>query len=70
MAATLGMRVILGARKLRLYCNRGEWQKAVLRRTLMMPPTVRYPATFCQQHPNALVTADLETAQPPPERPV
>ena len=48
----------------------GEWQKAVLRRMLLMEPTVRYPATFCQSHPNALVTADRETAQPPPERPV
>jgi glucosamine-6-phosphate deaminase len=70
MAATVGMGAILGARKLRLYCNRGEWQKAVLRRTLLMPPTVRYPATFCQEHPNCLVTADRESAQPPPQRPI
>ncbi len=70
MAATIGMKAILGARKLRLYCNRGEWQKTILRRTLMMPPTVRYPATFAQEHPNCLVTADAESAQPPPQRPI
>jgi glucosamine-6-phosphate deaminase len=65
MAVTLGMRAILGSRKLRLYCNRGQWQKTVLRRACLMPPTVRYPVTFAQEHPDVLLTADAETAQPP-----
>jgi hypothetical protein len=30
-----------------------------------MTPTVRYPVTFAQEHPDALLTADAETAQPP-----
>jgi glucosamine-6-phosphate deaminase len=66
MAVTLGMKAILGARRLRLYFNRGEWQKTILRRALFMEPTVRYPVTFIQEHPDALVTADAATAQPPP----
>ncbi|HIE51551.1 MAG TPA: glucosamine-6-phosphate isomerase [Armatimonadetes bacterium] len=70
MAVTLGMRAILGARKIRLYCNRGDWQRTVLRRTLFMEPTVRYPATFIQEHPDAMVTADAYTAQPPPQGPI
>jgi len=65
MAVTLGMKAILGSRKLRLYCNRGQWQKAILRRACLMPPTVCYPVTFAQEHPDALLTADAETAQAP-----
>jgi glucosamine-6-phosphate deaminase len=65
MAVTLGMKAILGSRRLRLYCNRGQWQKSVLRRACLMPPTVRYPVTFAQEHPDVLITADAETAQPP-----
>ena len=67
MAVTLGMKAILGSRRLRLYCNRGQWQKAVLRRACLMPPTVRYPVTFAQEHPDARLTADAATAQPPIE---
>jgi glucosamine-6-phosphate deaminase len=67
MAVTLGMKAILNSRRLRLYCNRGQWQKAVLRRACLMPPTVRYPVTFAQEHPDALLTTDAATAQPPLE---
>ncbi|HID07591.1 MAG TPA: glucosamine-6-phosphate isomerase [Armatimonadetes bacterium] len=65
MAVTLGMKVILGARRIRLYLNRGLWQRTILRRALLMEPTVCYPVTFVQEHPDALITADLDTAQPP-----
>jgi glucosamine-6-phosphate deaminase len=68
MAVTLGLKVILGARRLRLYFNRGQWQRAILRRALFMEPTVRYPVTLAQEHPDVLLIADSETAQPPLKR--
>ncbi|MBI2298990.1 MAG: glucosamine-6-phosphate isomerase [Armatimonadetes bacterium] len=64
-AVTLGMREILSARRIRLYCNRGQWQRTIFRRAVMQEPTVRYPVTFVQGHPDALVTADEATAEPP-----
>lgn len=64
-AVTIGMREILGARRIRLYCNRGQWQRTVFRRAVMQAPTVRYPVTFIQEHADAVVTADADTAAPP-----
>lgn len=64
-AVTIGMAEILGARRIRLCCNRPTWQRTIFRRAVMQPPTVRYPATFIQEHPDAQVTADEATAEPP-----
>lgn len=64
-AVTLGMREILAANRIRLYCNRGQWQRTIFRRAVMQEPTVRYPVTFVQEHPDALITADEATAEPP-----
>lgn len=65
MGVTLGMRVILGAHRVRLYLNRGHWQRAILRRALFAEPTVRYPVTLVQDHADVLITANIDTAQPP-----
>jgi glucosamine-6-phosphate deaminase len=65
MAVTLGMRDILAAGRIRLYCAGGEWQRAVLRAALLMEPTVDYPVTLLRDHPDYKVIADRETAKAP-----
>ena len=54
-AVTVGMREILGSRRLRFYCNR-HWQSGVIRRALHGPLTAACPASFFRTHPDAVVT--------------
>ena len=64
MAVTLGMRDILAARSIRLYCAAGERHRAVFRIAVAGEPTSDYPATLVQGHPDALVITDSATAEP------
>lgn len=63
-AVTVGMREILGARRLRFYCNR-PWQSAVARRALHGPITPACPASFLRTHPDASLTVADYVAAPP-----
>jgi glucosamine-6-phosphate deaminase len=65
MAVTLGMRDILAARRIRLYCQGGTWQQSVLRIALMGDADVDYPVTLLQDHPDYAIVTTQETAQPP-----
>lgn len=65
LAVTVGMADILAARRIRLYCDGGAWQRTVLRRALFDAPSVAYPVTLLQAHPDCVITADQETAAPP-----
>ena len=65
MAVTLGMRDILHARRIRLYCQGGKWQRTILRTALFHPVSVAYPATFIRGHPDAVILTDETTADPP-----
>jgi len=69
MAVTLGMKDILSSRKIRLYCDGGNWQKTVFRIALLGEVCVEYPVTFIQEHPDAMVTADAWTAKAPASAP-
>ena len=64
MAVTLGMKEILSAKRIRLYCSGGSWQRTVLRIALLAEPTVDYPVTLLQDHPDIAIIADLDTAMP------
>lgn len=64
-AVTIGMAEILSCRRIRLCCNRGQWQRTIFRRAVMQPPTVRYPVTLLHDHPDVHITADETTAEPP-----
>jgi glucosamine-6-phosphate deaminase len=64
MAVTLGMRDILAARKIRLYCAGGARHSAVFRIAVAGEVSVEYPATLIQGHPDALIHTDEATAQP------
>ena len=63
-AVTVGMAECLGARRLRLYCNR-VWQSAVARRVLHGPITPACPSSLMRLHPDAMLTVADYVAQPP-----
>jgi glucosamine-6-phosphate deaminase len=65
MSVTLGMREILAAKKIRLFSDTGAWKQTALRVALFSPPTAEYPLTLLQDHPDALLTATVETARHP-----
>jgi glucosamine-6-phosphate deaminase len=65
MAVTIGMADISAARRIRLYCQGGTWQRAVLRIALMGEEDVDYPVTLLLGHPDYAVITDQNTAQPP-----
>jgi glucosamine-6-phosphate deaminase len=63
-AVTVGMREILGARRLSVYANR-PWQRGVVRVALRGPVSAECPASFLQRHPDAALTLTAEVAEPP-----
>ncbi len=65
MAVTLGMSDILAARRLRLYCQGGSWQRTILRIALLGEEDVDYPVTLLQNHPDYVIVTDQNTAQAP-----
>ena len=67
LASTVGMKEILGARKVRIYMNR-FWQSAIVRKILHGPVTPAVPASLLQRHPNTrLVIADYVGELPEPQ---
>ncbi|MBP3963976.1 hypothetical protein [Paenibacillus lignilyticus] len=65
MSITLGMRECLSAKKIRIYSDTGAWKQTALRVALFSGETAEYPMTLLQSHPDALLTATLETAAHP-----
>lgn len=66
MAITMGMKDLLAARRIRLVSETGAWKQTVVRVLLFSQPTVEYPATFVQGHPDAMLVVDRNTAASPP----
>lgn len=65
---TLGMRQILGARRIRLYCRNGialDWANTVLRLALFGRPGDDYPVTHIRDHKDYVVVTDEDTARKP-----
>jgi glucosamine-6-phosphate deaminase len=65
MSITLGMRECLSASKVRVFSDTGSWKQTALRVALFSEPTLEYPMTLLQKHPDALITATEETAAHP-----
>lgn len=65
MSVTLGIRECLSAAKVRLFSDTGAWKQTALRVALFSEPTPEYPMTLLQEHPDALLTATVETASHP-----
>ncbi len=65
MSVTLGVKECLSAKKIRLFSDTGAWKQTALRVALFGPITLEYPITLLQEHPDALLTATIETASHP-----
>jgi glucosamine-6-phosphate deaminase len=65
MSVTLGVRECLSAKKVRVFSDTGAWKQTALRVALFGPRTPEYPMTLLQEHPDALITATVETARHP-----
>lgn len=63
-AITVGMKEILGSRKIILGVFR-DWHRAVVRETLYREVTSNFPATFIQKHPDALIIANDNASKRP-----
>lgn len=63
MSVTLGLKECLSARRVRLFSDTGAWKQTALRVGLFAEPTPEYPITLLQGHPDALVTATVDTAR-------
>jgi glucosamine-6-phosphate deaminase len=67
MGVTVGMKDLLGAKRIRLVSDGGAWKQTIFRILCMHEPTVRYPCTFVQGHPDVEVIVDAKTAACPPD---
>ncbi|MHC4800301.1 MAG: sugar phosphate isomerase family [Planctomycetota bacterium] len=65
MSVTLGVKECLSAKKVRLFSDTGAWKQTALRVALFGPLTPEYPITLLQEHPDALLTATIDTARHP-----
>ncbi|MBI4363208.1 MAG: hypothetical protein HY558_08555 [Euryarchaeota archaeon] len=63
-AVTLGMREILGARRIRLYASGVGWQRYIVRVACLRRPTVEHPVTLMQDHPDVELHVDRGTLEP------
>jgi glucosamine-6-phosphate deaminase len=62
MAVTVGMREIMAARRVRLFCDGGVWQRHALARAVQGPEGVDYPVSLLRRHPDLAIVADAVTA--------
>ncbi|HEX4147991.1 MAG TPA: hypothetical protein VHY20_03345 [Pirellulales bacterium] len=68
LALTLGMRQLLAARRIRLYCRNGlalDWANTVLRVALFGRPDDDYPVTHLRDHADYVIVTDEQTARGP-----
>ena len=65
MSITLGLKECMSAKKVRVYSDTGSWKQTALRVALFSEPTVEYPMTLLQEHPDIVITATLDTARHP-----
>jgi glucosamine-6-phosphate deaminase len=65
LSVTLGMRECLSARQVRLFSDTGAWKQTALRVALFSEPDPEWPLTLLSRHPDALLTATVETAAHP-----
>jgi len=64
MAVTIGMKDILSSKRIRLYCDGGDWQRTIFRIACLGEISVEYPVTFVQEHPDCVINVDSYTAGP------
>ena len=61
---TIGIKEILSAQKIRLYCFR-DWHRAVVRQAAYGEVSAHFPVTLVQNHPDTKITVNSTAAQQP-----
>lgn len=61
-AVTIGLKEILGSKKVRLFCFR-PWHKYVVRRAAFGDYSIDFPASLLQKHPDARIGISEELAE-------
>ena len=61
-AITIGLKEILGSKKIRLYCFR-DWHKSVVRRASFGDCNIEFPASLLQKHKDARIGISEELAE-------
>lgn len=61
---TIGIKEILAAKKIRLYCFR-DWHRAVVRQAAYGEVSAHFPVTLVQKHPDAKITVNSNAAKQP-----
>ena len=67
MGITIGMKDLLAAKRIRLVSDGGAWKQTIFRILCLHEPTIKYPCTFVQGHPDVEVVVDAATAACPPQ---
>jgi len=65
---TLGMRQVLGAKRIRLYCRNGidiDWANTILRLAVLGTPGDDYPVTHIRDHQDHVIVTDEDTLKQP-----
>ena len=62
-AATIGIKEIYDAKKIRLYVFR-DWHRAVIRRAAYGEPSAGFPVSLLQKHPDCSITCNANAAHP------
>jgi len=65
MSVTLGVKECMSADRVRVFSDTGAWKQTALRVALFSDPVPEYPMTLLQTHPDALITATVDTARHP-----
>ena len=65
LSVTLGVKECLSAKAVRLFSDTGAWKQPALRVALFSEPDPEWPITLLSRHPDALLTATVDTATHP-----
>jgi len=65
MTITMGMKDLLSAKRLRFLSDTGAWKRTIIRYFLFGEPTIEFPVTLAQDHPDVMVVVDRETVLSP-----
>jgi glucosamine-6-phosphate deaminase len=64
MVITMGMKDLLFAKRLRFLSDTGAWKRTIIRYLLFGEPTIEFPVTLAQDHPDILVVVNQDTVLP------
>jgi glucosamine-6-phosphate deaminase len=64
MAITLGMKDLLSAKRIRLISDTGAWKRNIIRYLVFGDPTIEFPVSLAQDHPDIQVVVDQDSVLP------